>query len=436
MRSKIARLVGHIGIGVICVLMLLLTAEGCTSAAGKTKLVVWYPWGEPGLSNLKKVADEYTKTHPDIELEVTFASGMAEWGTWEKLQIAVIGGNPPDVAYVDRTMTTTLGVMGALLPLDEFATKAGIKKEDYYLGAWEDCYWKRLWALPNEADPCGILFWNKSLFREAGLDPNIPPETITELDRYAERLTKSDSSTGKITQMGIIPWQGQGNHFWCWGWAFGGEYYEPEIHKITADHPNNVKALEWYVSYAKKYDINKIQAFQTGFGMAEQSPFFVDQIAMTIEGVYWFSSLDRYAPNLDYDVGYIPHLREVGKSSYTLGTSMAIPRGAPHLEEAWDFVEWFTGPQGGYLWSKYNRFIPANKEAARRLREFEKDDPKMQLNYESLEYYKHPPAIPPIGMYWTELRNAVQEAIFFKKTPEKALADVTRKIQKELETWF
>ena len=49
---------------------------------------------------------------------------------------------------------------------------------------------------------------------------------------------------------------------------FGGEMYDPQKDEITLDNPKVVKALEWMVSYAKKYDVNQLDSVTASFGVA------------------------------------------------------------------------------------------------------------------------------------------------------------------------
>ena len=66
------------------------------------------------------------------------------------------------------------------------------------------------------------LYWNRTLFREAGLDPDRPPATLAEFNDYARRLTKHDPKTGRLTQVGFLP---QDPGWWPWifcDWFGGG----------------------------------------------------------------------------------------------------------------------------------------------------------------------------------------------------------------------
>ena len=53
-----------------------------------------------------------------------------------------------------------------------------------------------------------VLYWNKELFKEAGLDPEKAPATWQEQLEFAQKLTKRDSA-GNVSQWGIqIPSSG------------------------------------------------------------------------------------------------------------------------------------------------------------------------------------------------------------------------------------
>ena len=47
-----------------------------------------------------------------------------------------------------------------------------------------------------------MLYWNKELFKEAGLDPEKAPDNWAEQVAFAEKLTKRDGA-GNVTQWGV-----------------------------------------------------------------------------------------------------------------------------------------------------------------------------------------------------------------------------------------
>ena len=121
-----------------------------------------------------------------------------------KVLMATAGGIPPDIAGLMCSEVVPYADKNALVPLDDYAGAVGITSERYISRYWDLCYYRgHLWALPSTVTSLA-LHWNKRLFREAGLDPEHPPETIEQLDDYADRLTRRDAE-GNITQIGFMP---------------------------------------------------------------------------------------------------------------------------------------------------------------------------------------------------------------------------------------
>jgi sn-glycerol 3-phosphate transport system substrate-binding protein len=89
-----------------------------------------------------------------------------------------------------------------------------IDRDDYDLSSFEPRvldYYRvedRLYSMPfNLSSP--ILYYDKNDFREVGLDPEKPPQTLEDVKAYSEKLLQKDSS-GNITRSGIAldvyPW--------------------------------------------------------------------------------------------------------------------------------------------------------------------------------------------------------------------------------------
>ena len=96
------------------------------------------------------------------------------------------------------------------------------------------------------------LHWNKRLFREAGLDAEVPPKTIEELDAWAEKMTKWEvtlpngkteirrgyqkdvpASQKRLLQVGFLPSE-PGWWAYDWGYYFGGIRIPPSTRTTSA----------------------------------------------------------------------------------------------------------------------------------------------------------------------------------------------------------
>lgn len=164
------------------------------SAQDTVKLSVWKA---PHTPDDQKFFDEklaaYADANPGIEVEYR----VTPWETWQETYTAAFAGSdPPDVSYMVNSFFPKFADAGALVPLS--AIEGANIAED-----WEPLYDPAIWGLgARNGEAYGIPFlqsgislvWNKALFEEAGLDPEVPPATWDELVEMAKTLTKEDGS--------------------------------------------------------------------------------------------------------------------------------------------------------------------------------------------------------------------------------------------------
>src|SRR5262249_1406361 len=117
---------------------------------------------------------------------------------------------------------------------------------------------------------------------------------------------------------------------------------------ITANDPKLVKALEWMVGYAHRYDVTKVDSLRQGFGTAEMDPFYIGHLSMRCLHLSGIDDIKRYAPNLKYGITFIPAPKGgEPHSSWVGGWCIGIPAGAKHPREGWEFIRWMTADAHG-----------------------------------------------------------------------------------------
>jgi multiple sugar transport system permease protein len=256
------------------VLILIFCISGRASAA-KTKLVVWGPIFMDRLQGWEAAFHKFEKAHPGVEIRMLSMNvgGMSA----QKLMTAIVGNSPPDVILQGRHTIADWASRDTFMPLDDFIardrnTPGGLKPEEYYPIAWAETLYKgKNYAIPNDVDD-RILYYNKALFRKAGLDPNRPPRTWDELMEYAKKLTVMDSQ-GNFKQIGFMPNFGN-SWLYLYSWQNGGEFMSPDGRKCTMNNPESVESLKYMVSvYDSLRGVDAINSFSSGFKANELDPF-------------------------------------------------------------------------------------------------------------------------------------------------------------------
>lgn len=353
----------------LCALVLLCSAcsdSQSDKSSGVRHVVYWEKWTDFEGEAMGRVVDgfnakerEHAKADPSykpIEVEMVTISAVEQ-----KLLIASAGGNPPDVSGIYSFMMPGYADKGALTDLTELAKRAGIDRSQY-VGRYYDLgvHRGKLWGLTTT--PASVaLHWNKRLFREAGLDPDKPPQTLEELDAMAEKLTKWEvtlpsgekqirvgylpdvpSSQKRLLQVGFLPMEPA---WWSYGWGFvfGGKLIDGD--KVTTASPENIQAYHWLASYSQKLGVDSVQRFRSGFGSfaSAQNPFLSGKLAMELQGVWMYNFIKKFADGMQWGAAPFPAPAAHPERNGTANAEndlLVIPTGSKHPQEAWTFIQY------------------------------------------------------------------------------------------------
>jgi multiple sugar transport system substrate-binding protein len=179
-------------------------AERTTSAA-KTALtgkVTFYTISEwTGIEALKpsfkSLVDTFKQQYPGADAEVLSDPFM----TWlDKYQVMFAAGNSPDVVLLGCANVPALSNAGYLMDL---GPRLGNEYFDQFVPGVLAMYtWQgKHFAAPYTMDT-RVLYYNKDLFKKAGLNPDTPPKTWAEYLAYAKALTMDASGDGRIDTYG------------------------------------------------------------------------------------------------------------------------------------------------------------------------------------------------------------------------------------------
>ncbi len=451
----------------LAILLIPVLLTGCAKRdTGKIKLVVWGLQSSEESKGLDAVVAEYERRHPNIDVRVLAmgAGGMNP----QKLMTAIVGKVPPDVVHQDRFTIGDWASRDTFRPLDDLIKRDldqpdAIHEEQFYKACWAEAnYEGKVYAIPFNTDD-RALYYNKKLFREAGLDPNKPPRTWDELLACAKKLTRYRKDGG-FERVGFIPNFGN-SWLYLYSWQNGGEFMSPDGLKCTMNNRHSVEALEYMTSvYDSLKGVEAINSFSSGFKANELDPFLTGLVAMKIDGNWFLDGIARFGPDLDFAVAPAPIPRErlEGKGrfagqpkfiTWSGGFSFAIPRGAKHVEESWDFIKWMCSEeatrisctaQRKYNLSKGRPYVPgmtANVKVNEMVfREFAPKLPKyrdsLRMFLDLMNASKYRPVTFVGQRLWDEHVRAFDQATRHKKTPRGAMDEGTRIVQKELEKVF
>jgi multiple sugar transport system substrate-binding protein len=443
-------------LAVACVVSMLLTScavfglddddDGQAARGDGEEVVFWSSHGPPDIDYFEEMVADYNDTDPESPVRLQRVTG--EETDVAQLMTAVRGGTGPDVYLLDRFTVAQRAEAGLLQPLSGFMEEDGgvDSYESQYIDfAWAEAQFDgETYALPTDTDT-RALYYNRAMLEDAGVDlsefdPANGPLTLDRVVQVAEQVNKTDDS-GAYTEMGFVPWYDQGWHY-TWGFDFGGTFYDPDQCQVTPTDAEIQEAFQWLYDYANRFDPRKIQAFLstnancTGPLTCDippaQHPFITEKLAMNITGNWFIKTIDQYAPDLDYDVTYIPTPpdRTDQPSTWAGGWSVVIPEGAQNPQGAWDFMKWWAGEEGQRAYYEKNGSIPTLTSM---LEEEGLFTGKLELFGQLTDVAQSRPPLPVGALYWDELTAANEAVLLNREEPAAALEGVESQVQPQLE---
>jgi multiple sugar transport system substrate-binding protein len=395
------------------------------AAPGRERTIEMYSvWGGLAGNAWCSLAELYEKSQTHTGVKVTYAPQSAD--TQVRLLTAIAAGTPPDVAFVTPETHPQLVGLGVMKNLDDDLRRDDLGESDFVPAVWKQMTATgSVYTMPGMVDPNFPLFWNKTLFAEAGLDPEAAPETIDDLERAHDAIFTKNGR--RITRIGTIPWSyyGYANSMYTLGFAFGGKFVSDDNETVTPDDPNVVAGLEWMVDFAKKVG---------GAGnVAVSSPAqTLPVIASGNVGMMPMTGLDAinvYANAKDVELGsalfpYAEGMGQPGGASWLGGWSAFIPSEAKSPDAAWDFIRFCSATDEGTLANYEKQTAIAGYADSPALQQLGAD-PKTAIYRDVLLECKNVrPTIPVASTYAQQLDIYVGQAVFGQITPKQALAKV------------
>src|SRR6266496_3475293 len=179
-------------------------------AQAETEISFFYPVavGGPITKIIDGFAADFEKENPRFKLKPIYAGTYQE--TIAKALTAHKSGTAPVTSVLLSTDMFSLIDEDAVVPFDDFARGESDRKwlESFFPAFMANSQTAgKTWGIPFQRSTI-VLYWNKEAFREAGLDPELPPADWAQQASFAEKLTKRDGS-GNVTQWGLqIPSSG------------------------------------------------------------------------------------------------------------------------------------------------------------------------------------------------------------------------------------
>ena len=411
-------------------------ASALAFAQAPVEVSFYYPIavGGPITKFVDNLAAAFEKENPGIKLKPIYSGSYLDSIT--KALTAAKGGDPPVTSILLSTDMYTLIDEEAILPFDDLVKTAEDKAwlKSFYPAFMENSQTGgKTWGIPFQRSTI-VLYYNKEMFKEAGLDPNRPPANWKELVEYAQKLTKRDAS-GKVTQWGIqIP--SSGFPYWLFqalAIQNGGILMNPAGTQTFYDKREVVEALQYWVDLVKKYKVHPEGIVDWG---TTPKDFFEKKVAMV-----WTTTgnLTNFRNNakLDFGVAMLPAGKQRGSPTGG-GNFYLFKKSTPaQRDAAFKFIKWVTSPQRAAQWGIDTGYVAVRGDAwaTPAMKDYVAGFAPAAVARDQLPFAKAELSTHDNQRVTQALNDGLQAALTGTKTPEQAMQDSQAKSERILRTY-
>ncbi len=278
------------------------SAASVRNAPSVETLQMWARADDVGF--LPALVKSFNATHSTLKIDLTL---VPDAEVVQKYSLAASTGSGPDI------VSTEIGTMATFTPTNWYQNITSLVNSLPYrkylspahLG--QATYDGEIKGIPFTAD-VSVLYWNKTLFSKAGLNPNDPPANWAQIAADATKIRTLGGNTYGYFFSGacagcmaftMLPYV----------WAQGGNILKENSPVGTPTlYPNNA-LLSTLTFYRQLWASGAVApTAKTENGTNQFGLFFNGTIGMFVQGTYPFSILKTQYPKVKFGVELVPSM--------------------------------------------------------------------------------------------------------------------------------
>ena len=390
------------------------------SGGGKNEKTTLTFWNGFTASDGEILQDIVNRFNEENDKGITIEMDVMTWANLnEKLPTAIASKKAPDFIALNFGDFAQYVKNGAVQPLDDFWDYDGVDKSNFVdtaldLGTVDD----QQYFIPMQVQGM-YQYWNKDLFKAAGLDENKPPQTWEELTEMAPKLADASKNVSGFifNKDGTAP-------LYNWMLANGGKLVNDDYTKSEFASPENLKTLQ---AIQKMIHVDKAGP-ESISGAEMDNVMNAGQLAIELNGPWLNNGLK--ANEINYGVTTIPQASVDGEKTAILdGVGYAIPSStdASKKDAIYEFLSYWNTTEIGKEWSMKNGFPAYLKSVAED--DEVKNDPIVSELTKQMDFAEpFLPGFDKLPSINNDIINPLIEKLLAGEDPEKLMKDADEEI--------
>jgi sn-glycerol 3-phosphate transport system substrate-binding protein len=374
------------------------------------------------------MVSEFEEKNPDIDVKAIYAGNYNDARI--KALAALKSGEPAQLSVMFSIDVHELMDLGTIIPFDEVATTEEDKKwlKSFYGPLMQNGMVDgKTYGVPFQRSTI-VMYYNKDLFRKAGLDPEKAPQNWDELVSMGKKLTK-DGQWGAMIPSTGYPY-----------WMFGaltkqnGEVLMNQAGNETYfDKDAVVEALDYWKSLGSEHKIMPTGTIE--WGTLRQN-FLEQKTAMMWHSTGNLTAVKKNA-TFDFGVAMLPKNKEFGSPTGG-GNFYLFKKSTPEERQAaLKLVKFMTSPEQAAKWSistGYMGVSPASYETPE-LKAYVKEFPPAAVARDQLEHATAELSTHQAGRVRKLLDDAIQATLSGQSSAKDALSSAQKQAERILKRY-
>ncbi len=402
----------------------LLAAPAILHAQTVQKLTFYYPVAVGG--PLAAIMDGYCKAYQQetgVAVEAVYAGDYSQ--TMIKAVTAIRGGTDPQFAALLAAEMHSLQDQDILVSIDDIGLDADTRTwlSGFYPAFMANSHADgKTWSVPFQRSTA-VFYYNKTAFKEAGLNTEAFPTTWAALAETAAKLVKRDAS-GQVTRWGIKMAGDLGNAQWTFG-ALANQAEQRLMNdagtEVYFNQPKTIEAMAFWRSLSATH-----HATPDGVSNWSQlSPDFLQGNTAIIQ--HTTGNLTNLRDKAQFPFGVAGLAGKNSPHTVVGGGNIYFFRSATPAEQhaALRFTRWITAPERAADWSIRTGYIATSPAAYETpaLKDYIAKFPAANVARTFLPVATGELSVHENQRVYKTLTDNIQACLSGNKTPAQAMAD-------------
>jgi len=414
---------------------------------GPVQIEIWHSEPAANEDTLKRMVDRFNASQDEVRVRPVYQGSPDDVMT--KLMASTGSGRVPAIVFTTEPFIQRLIDSGSVTPVQDFVDRENYDLSDLDERAVQSYSLQgKLWGMPFCVD-IPLLYYNKLVFEDVGLDPERPPQSLEELRQYSQEILKRDAS-GNVERSGVsiavTLWTEQ-------VFAQQGDLlvdmnngHDGRATKVLFDDDTGRRFFQWWHDM-----VDEGLAFNVGRNPSGADNYLAvasGRAAMTFGYAGALRSLvnalEEGMEGIEIGVGPVPGFADGTGSTLLLGHGLWILNERPQEEQeaAWKFIRWLMEPEQQAEWFAGSGQLPVSRSSVDlpAAREVVAQYPLFET---ALELYLGVPANPAslgaiLGPF-PEVREAIEDGaeqmLVGGRDPIEALQDAAERANQAIEKY-